>query len=121
MKLIRWILGRIILLVDALTAPKPMQRPTEKQKEVDTQTQQMKLYQYLACPFCVKARRVIRRLGLDIETRDAKRNPDWMQELSSEGGKVQVPCLKIDHQDGRVEWMYESDAIIQYLEGRFAH
>ncbi len=120
MKVIRWLLGKLILLIDAMTAPKPMQRPAEEQARVDEQTRQLKLYQYLACPFCVKTRRVMRRLGLNIETRDAKSNPRYRKELETRGGRLQVPCLQITHDDGTVEWMYESDDINRYLEERFS-
>lgn len=119
MKVIRWILGKIILFFDAVFAPTPRVRPSEEQQQIDTQTASMKLYQYLACPFCVKTRRVIRRLGLNIETRDALHDQSYRNELLTEGGKQQVPCLRITHDDGRVEWMYESSDIINYLETRF--
>ncbi|MGO3768913.1 MAG: glutathione S-transferase N-terminal domain-containing protein, partial [Vreelandella alkaliphila] len=36
------------------------------------------------------------------------------------GGKVKVPCLKINHEDGREEWLYESDAINRWLHQHFA-
>lgn len=120
MKFIRWILGRLILLLNALFAPKPMVRTPEAQQQVDAQTSKLKLYQYLACPFCVKTRRAIRRLGLNIETRDAMRNQAYREELESQGGKQQVPCLQITHDDGSVEWLYESSDIIAYLQSRFA-
>jgi glutaredoxin len=113
-------LGRLILLVNALFAPRPMTRPADEQQQVDAQTARLKLYQYLACPFCVKTRRAIRRLGLNIETRDALHNPTYREELASQGGKQQVPCLQITHEDGSVEWLYESSDIIAYLQSRFA-
>ena len=120
MKIIRWVLGKIILFIDALTRPKPVQRDSQKQAEIDAQTPQLTLYQYLACPFCVKVRRQIRRLNLNIETRDAKGNSDAKQELTNQGGKVQVPCLRIAEPGKPVQWLYESDTINQYLEQRFA-
>ncbi len=120
MKLIRWLLGRLILLLNALFAPRSMTRPADEQQQVDAQTARLKLYQYLACPFCVKTRRAIRRLGLNIETRDALHNQTYRDELASQGGKQQVPCLQITHEDGSVEWLYESSDIIAYLQSRFA-
>lgn len=119
MKQIRWLLGKIILFFDAAFTPKPPVRPAEQQAEIDARTASLKLYQYLACPFCVKTRRAIRRLGLDIETRDALHDPEYRKELEEQGGKQQVPCLKITHDDGHIEWLYESSDIIQYLETRF--
>jgi glutaredoxin len=118
-KPIRWVLGQIIIFIDWATRPKPMQRPPEKQAEVDAQTKNMALYHFQMCPFCVKTRRQIRRLGLNIENRDARNDPKWNQELIDEGGKYQVPCLKLTKDDGSVEWMYESTEINKYLEERY--
>lgn len=115
MFVIRWILGRIILFVNLLTRPKKMQRSPEDQAQLDLQTAGLSLYQYEACPFCVKVRRALRRFNLNVEVRDAKRNNDYKAELEQSGGKLKVPCLRIEEQ-GEVRWMYESSDIIQYLE-----
>jgi hypothetical protein len=45
---------------------------------------------------------------LNIETRDARNDPCWQSELVEQGGKYQVPCLRIDKGDDNVEWLYES-------------
>jgi glutaredoxin len=119
-KPVRWLLGQIIIFIDWLTRPKPMQRSAEAQKEVDEQTKNMALYQFQQCPFCVKTRRQIHRLALNIEKRDARNDPQWNQELINDGGKYQVPCLKITAADGSVQWMYESTEINQYLDEKFA-
>lgn len=39
--------------------------------------------------------------GLNIELRDAKNDPRWEQELIEQGGKRQVPCLRINNEDGK--------------------
>lgn len=39
--------------------------------------------------------------------------------LMQGGGKTQVPCLRIEQADGKVEWMYESDDIIRYLRAEY--
>jgi len=119
MTIIRWILGRIILLVDFLTRPKGVKRPPEQQAVLDQQTARLSLYQYAACPFCVKVRRGLKRLNLQIELRDTARNARWREELLREGGKSTVPCLRIEAADGAVSWMYESSDILAYLERRF--
>lgn len=119
-KPIRWALGQIIIFVDWATRPKPVERPVEIQKEIDMQTQDMVLYQFKQCPFCVKTRRTMHRLALNIEKRDARNDPQWNQELVNEGGKYQVPCLKITSDDGNVEWMYESSVINQFLDEKFS-
>ncbi|WP_456379468.1 glutaredoxin family protein [Thiolapillus sp.] len=120
MDFIRWLLGRIILFFDRLTQPKRPAHSPEKQAQLDAQTSNMTIYQYAACPFCVKTRRAIRRLGLNIELRDAKNDSRHRQELEQQGGKQQVPCLRIEAKDGSVTWLYESSEIIAYLQKRFA-
>ncbi len=118
-KPIRWVLGQIIIFIDWLTRPKIIERSTEAQVLTDKKTEAMALYHFQQCPFCVKTRRQIRRLGLNIENRDARNDPKWNTELISEGGKYQVPCLKIRNNDGSVEWLYESTHINQYLDEKF--
>ena len=114
-KLIRWPLGQLILLVDFLTAPKPPTRDPEVQAAIDARTADMALYQFKACPFCVKTRRAMRRLGVNIELRDAQNDPAWREQLEQSGGKIQVPCLYIPKEGGSDQWLYESDAIIAFL------
>lgn len=117
MFIIRWILGRIILLLNFVFAPKKPKHASELQAKLDAQTQKLALYQYAACPFCVKVRRAMRRQGLNIKTVDAKQI-DNKQTLENLGGKLQVPCLRIE-EAGQVNWLYESSEIITYLNDRF--
>lgn len=114
MKLIRWLLGRLILLFDFIFTPRSKKRDVQTQAQLDSITENFKLYQFKACPFCVKVRRAIKRQGLKVETRDAKGNEQFRQELLEQGGKVKVPCLRIE-ENGQVTWMYESNDIIAYL------
>jgi glutaredoxin len=118
MFIIRWILGRIILLLNFIFTPKKLKRENQEQVKVDAQTQNMQLYQYQACPFCVKVRREIRRQGLNINTVDAKQ-ADHKEVLENQGGKIKVPCLRIE-ENNKVVWLYESSAIIEHLNTRFA-
>ena len=119
-KLIRWPLGQLILLIDFLTGPRAPERTPEEQAMIDARTRGMALYQFKACPFCVKTRRAMKRLGLNIELRDARGDMQWRQQLLAEGGRLQVPCLYIPQSSGDAQWLYESDDIIAYLEARFA-
>jgi glutaredoxin len=77
------------------------------------------LYQYQACPFCVKVRRTMKRQGLKIEIRAMKRNDAAREELLAGGGDLKVPCLRIREGERGDQWMYESSEIINYLEARF--
>jgi len=118
LKLLREGLGRLIVFINFITRPKMLQRSDAEQKEVDQQASKLSLYQFYACPFCVKTRRVIYQLNLPIETRDAQAGP-YREELQSEGGQIKVPCLRIE-EDKQVRWMYESSEIIAYLQDNFS-
>ena len=72
------------------------------------------------CPFCVKVRRAAKRLSLTIPMKDVGVDSNAQAELMAGGKKDQVPCLRITSPSGAVEWMYESSAIVEYLEKRFA-
>lgn len=120
MKIIRWLLGRLILTIDFLTAPKGVERSENEQQSVNSATKNLALYQFQACPFCVKVRREMKRLSLDIELRDSKNNAQYRDELLQHTGKVKAPCLRIEEANGEVTWMYESNDIIHYLQSRFA-
>jgi glutaredoxin len=120
MRIIRWFIGILILFLDWLFTPKGIQRDAQLQASINKQTDKLKLYQYKACPFCVKVRRAMKRQSLSIETHDAKRCDTAKEALLAGGGKLKVPCLKIEDSEGKVSWMYESKEIIGYLEDRFA-
>ncbi len=120
MKLIRFILGRILLLCEKLFAPKSLVRAQRVQEQVDAQTKNLALYQFEACPFCIKVRMAIKRLGLKINYIDILKNKTYEEELIKFGGQRQVPCLKVSNPDGSTRWIYESTDIIKFLEQSFA-
>lgn len=115
MNIIRWILGKAILLLDRLFSPKAITRPSEDQSRVNAKLTNLSLYQYEACPFCVKVRRFLRSSAIEVPLRDAKADPA-RSELLQGGGKLQVPCLRIEEKGGGVRWLYESSDIIAYLK-----
>ena len=116
MKIIRWILGRIILIIDFVTRPKKIIRSEEEQQKIDNTFSNHSIYQFHTCPFCVKVRRYLRKESLNIELRDARNNKKFREELKTNGGKIQVPCLRIEKDINTVEWLYESSDIIEYFE-----
>ena len=118
-KLIRNLLGGLIAVLDVLTRGRKKKRTPEAQQAVNEATQQLALYQLFACPFCIKTRRAMYKLNLPIEKRSVSQGSPYREELAQGGGRVKVPCLRIE-QGGNVEWMYESNDIIRYLEQRFA-
>ena len=119
MRIIRLILGKLILLFNWLFTPRGIKRDPGLQASIDAQTADLALYHYQACPFCVKVRRAMKRQSLKIETRDVKRSHSAREELLAGGGDLKVPCLRIGEGERGVQWMYESKDIIGYLEGRF--
>ena len=118
MKLIRKILGVLILLYERLFSPKGIVRSAEIQKKIDEDCKTLKLYEFETCPFCVKVRMAVKKLALPIERRDVLKNKVFEEELIKGGGERQVPCLRIE-EGTSVRWLYESNDIISYLEKKF--
>ena len=112
-------LGMIIVFISWLTQPKPVKRNEAEQAKIEASLQGLALYQLYACPFCVKTRRAMHRLNITIDLRDIGKQSSYRQELEQQGGRVKVPCLRIEEK-GEVRWLYESDDIIRYLDQRCA-
>lgn len=118
-KALRVGLGQLIVLGDAISRPRPQRRSAEGQAVVVKEAAGLSLYQFHACPFCIKTRRALHRLNVPMTLHDAKNDPVQRERLLAGGGKVKVPCLHIQEQ-GQSRWLYESNEIIAYLEQRFA-
>ncbi|MEW6992965.1 glutaredoxin family protein [Colwelliaceae bacterium MEBiC 14330] len=116
MKVIRWPIGQLILLLNFIFSPRSPKRAKEEQAKLDSKTQNLSLYQLPSCPFCVKVRRAIKREGLTIELRNISANNHYREELIREGGKRTVPCLRIEQADGKVQWLYESNDVVAHLQ-----
>jgi len=116
---LRLVLTPFLLLGNWLTQPKGMVRPPPEQQAVDARTQNLALYHFPTCPFCLKTRRTMRRLSLNIELRDAQHDEAHRAALIAGGGKPQVPCLLIRDAQGKQTWLYESDAINTWLNREF--
>jgi len=87
------------------------------------------LYHYQSCPFCGITREAIKYMeqgasgkpaAYNIDQRDILKQPEYRKELISGGGKPQVPCLKIETNNGTIHWLYESRDIIEFLQNRYA-
>ena len=75
----------------------------------------LSLYYYDSCPFCVMVLRILDDVSTDIELRNTLDNLNHREELLINGGKTQVPCLKIET-NTETRWLYESLDIIDYLK-----
>lgn len=118
-KALRLVLGPIMLLKEWATRPQGVVRPAAQQQAVDAQCQQLALYQFRTCPFCIKVRQEMRRLSLPIEQRDAQHNPTHRQALQQGSGATKVPCLRITDAAGNTQWLQDSKAIMAHLQQRF--
>ena len=118
-KTLRAVLGPVMLLKERVSKPKGIVRDPSAQSVVNLQCQNLALYQFQTCPFCIKVRQEIRRLSLPIEHRDAQHDTAHRTALLHGGGAIKVPCLKISDGNGNSKWLYDSSAIIAYLSARF--
>jgi len=116
--LIRNLLGGIIAAIDFVTRGSKLKRTAKAQQQLEAELEKLSLFQFFACPFCIKTRRAMYKLNLPIVKRNASQGSPFREELLKGGGKIQTPCLRIEKDDG-VEWLYESSEIISYLEKRF--
>lgn len=116
---LRLILAPFMLLSYRLTRPKGVVRSPADQQAVDARTRKLALYHYPTCPFCLKTRRTMQRLSLNIDLRDAQHDATHRAALVAGGGKPQVPCLLVTDDRGKQTWLYESDAINTYLNTEF--
>lgn len=119
-KSLRVVLGPVLLLKERLTLPRGIVRSQSEQKNVDAQCLSLALYQYKTCPFCIKVRKEMARLSLNITRVDAQALGAGREELTLKGGLTKVPCLKINDAAGGSQWLYDSEQIVVYLRGRFA-
>ena len=119
-KLVRIVLGPVMLLKEKLTRPKGLVRSAAAQQSVNVQCQSLALYQYKTCPFCMKVRQEMASLSLNIQKIDAQPPGTDRDTLTREGGQTKVPCLRMTDATGKSQWMYDSEKIVGYLRGRFA-
>jgi glutaredoxin len=116
--LVRNLLGGIIAFFDIITRGTRLKRASDAQQQIEKDLQAFTLYQFFACPFCIKTRRALYKMNLPIEKRSVSKGSPYREELLQGGGKIQTPCLRIQ-KDGETTWLYDSTAIIQYLQQRF--
>jgi len=119
-KIVRNVLGYVFVLLDLLTRGLPRKRSVDEQRAIAEQTSHLTLYHFRACPFCIKVRRAMFKLSLPIAKKSVAEGSPYRTELEQGGGRVKVPCLRIDQADGSTQWMYESNDIIAYLRQNYS-
>lgn len=95
----------------------PVRDPVQ-QAEVERRAQHLTLYHRPTCPFCMRVFIALARLDVPIQRRNITTDAEARNELVANGGRQQVPCLRIDESTG-ARWLYESADIIAYLEEQF--
>ena len=80
-----------------------------------TQLEGYELFHFSTCPYCIKVRLALWWIGLELPMKNIHIHSKYKSELIAGGGKKQVPCLRIESEQGSVQWMYESSDIIRYL------
>jgi len=74
----------------------------------------LSLYYSNYCYFCQKVMVFLQQNKSPVtllSTSDSSNHAELVQG----GGKGQVPCLKIETADKKIEWLYESDDILAFL------
>jgi len=77
------------------------------------------LYYFASCPYCIKVRVMLWLMGVKLPLRNIYHGYHGEKNKSAlleGGGKLQVPCLRIESADGKVKWLYESADIIAYFK-----
>ncbi len=77
------------------------------------------LYYFDGCPFCVRVRRAIDALGVEVELRNIYEDPKHLEDLREARGRTTVPVLRINGTDGQERWMPESADIVRYLQATY--
>jgi glutaredoxin len=115
MKIIRIVLGFVLVTLDKLFSPRPLKITEDQKQSILNNSKSLELFEFNACPFCIKVRRFMKKNNINIDLKDAKNDLEQRNELLNNGGKIQVPCLKISKNES-TQWLYESSDIIKYLE-----
>lgn len=79
----------------------------------------LSLYGYPQCPYCARVLRAIDSLGLEIPLRNTMQDDEHHAALVGARGRGTVPVLRIEDENGEVEWLPESADIVRYLSSRF--
>ena len=74
------------------------------------------LYCYRTCPFCIKVEDFLVKNGLQLEIVYLDDDAEALEYLYNQTESAQAPCLKIDE-----TFMRESDDIITYLDNHFVN
>ena len=70
----------------------------------------IEIYMTAVCPFCIRAKRLLDKKGVDYSERCVDQNPGFWEEIEDRCGRDTVPQLFIgDHHVGGFDDMVELD------------
>ena len=103
-------------LSSALVSGVRLARGTRCRSTAGGARERLLLYNMEGSPYCRKVREALTELDLEYVVRNLPKGSPKRAELAERGGKVMVPYL-VDPNTKRE--MYESDAIVAYLEAQY--
>ena len=93
-----------------------MQTSTETKANSDS----LILYHRDMCMFCWRVQHAIKKLGIEVESRNIWQDVQYEKELIEARGQGTVPVLRIIDEEGNSTWLPESSDIINYLNKNYA-
>jgi hypothetical protein len=93
--------------------------PGERVKKGDA-LKGLTLYHFWASPFSRRVRKTLAKHQVEIPMRNVLANDSDWKEMVQGGKRDLCPCLKIEQPGQPVQWMYESNDIIRYIESRLS-
>ena len=76
------------------------------------------LYHFDSCPYCLRVRRALADLELEVELKNIHTDPSAHEELYRAMGRGTVPVLRIHEED---RWLPESGDIVAFLYEAFGN
>lgn len=78
----------------------------------------MTLYHFDGCPYCLRVRRALAALDVEVELRNVQTEPSAREALFRAMGRGTVPVLHIHEED---RWLPESGDIVTFLYERYGN
>lgn len=78
----------------------------------------MTLYHFDTCPYCLRVRRALADLDVEVELRNVQTEPAAQEALYRAMGRGTVPVLHIHEED---RWLPESGDIVTFLYERYGN
>lgn len=108
-------LSKILNSLSSLTS----QKNESNTPDITPDFEDLALYYRTTCPFCRFVMSFMKSNNIVLDMRNITTEQTHLDALVQQGGKRQVPCLRIRNEHGD-KWLYESADITDYLEKRLS-